>query len=158
MVKEFNSQAELSVGLETLWKALTKDLSVITQKVIPDIVKEVKVVEGDGGVGTILLFTFNSDVPERSYQRERITEFDEVTHEIGLQVIEGGYLNQGMSYYKTNFQLNKIGELQTLVKVKTFYDYDTGKEEEEEGAFGTKASKSTLFFLKSIEKFLMNDA
>lgn len=48
------------MGLETLWQALSKDLRVTLAKVIPNIVKDVKVIEGDGGIGTIFLFTFFS--------------------------------------------------------------------------------------------------
>ncbi|CAL0315678.1 unnamed protein product [Lupinus luteus] len=156
MIKEFITQAELSVGLEILWQAMSKDLNVITQKIIPNIVKDVKVIEGDGGIGTILLFTFDSDVSPVSYQREKITELDEVTHEIGLQVIEGGYLSQGLSYYKTSFQLSAIGELHTLVNVKIFYEYEHNTEEE--SAHPLKKSESTLSFLRCLEKYLLNDA
>ncbi|KAE9596097.1 hypothetical protein Lal_00030890 [Lupinus albus] len=156
MIKEFNTEAEFNVGLEILWQALSKDLTVITEKVIPNIVKDVKVIEGDGGIGTILLFTFDSDVSQVSYQREKITELDEVIHEIGLQVIEGGYLSQGFSYYKTNFQLSAIGVLHTLVNVKIFYEHEHNTEEE--SIHPLKTSESTLFFLRCLEKYLSNDA
>lgn len=59
-MKELNTQTEVSVGVEILWQALAKDLKVIVPKVLPHIVKDVEVIEGDGGLGTILLFTFGS--------------------------------------------------------------------------------------------------
>lgn len=90
-----------------------------------------------------------------SYQREKITEFDELSHEIGLQVTEGGYLNQGLSYYKTNFQLSAIGENQTLVNVKISYDHEGDIEERVKP---TKTSESTLFYLKRLEEYLLKDA
>lgn len=90
-----------------------------------------------------------------NYQREKITELDELSHEIGLQVIEGGYLNQGLSYYKTNFQLSAIGEHQTLVNVKISYEHESDIEERIKP---TKTSESTLFYLKCIEKYLLNGA
>ncbi|XP_061367219.1 phytohormone-binding protein CSBP-like [Gastrolobium bilobum] len=153
MIKEFNTQAEFRVGLETLWAALSKDFITIVPKVLPNIVKDVQVIEGDGGVGTNLIFNFLSDVSPVSYQREKITELDEFSHEIGLQVIEGGYLNKGLSYYKTSFQLSEIGEHQTLVKVKVSYDHESHIEE---SIKPMKTSESTLFYLRCLEKYLMN--
>ncbi|OIW08266.1 hypothetical protein TanjilG_21732 [Lupinus angustifolius] len=60
-MKELNTQAELNVGLEALWETISKDL-FITQKVIPNVVKDVKLIEGDGGIGSILHFTFNPEL------------------------------------------------------------------------------------------------
>ncbi|XP_058763622.1 phytohormone-binding protein CSBP-like [Vicia villosa] len=155
MTKEFNQQAEICVRLETLWHALSKDLIVTIPKIIPNIVKDLKVIEGGGGVGTVLLFTFFSGVSPVSYQKEKITEIDDSSHEIGLQVIEGGYLNQGFSYYKTSFKLSAIGDDKTLVNVKISYDYEL---EVEETSFPLKTLESALHFLKCLETHIMNDA
>ncbi|KAG5020516.1 hypothetical protein AAZX31_06G231700 [Glycine max] len=154
MIKEFNTQTEVSVRLEALWAVLSKDFVTVAPKVLPNIVKDVQVIEGDGGVGTILIFNFLSDVSP-SYQREKITEFDEISHEIGLQVIEGGYLSQGLSYYKTTFQLSAIGEDKTLVNVKISYDHES---EIEERVKPTKTSESTLLYLRRLETYLSNGA
>lgn len=70
-------------------------------------------------------------------------------------MIEGGHLNQGLSYYKTSFQLSAIGELQTLVNVKITYDYEPNIEE---STHPVKTSDSALFFLRCLEKHLLNDA
>ena len=95
-----------------------------------------------------------SDATPISHQKEKIEEFDEISHEIGLQVIEGGYLNKGLSYYKTSFQLSDIGEAQTLVKVKISYEYESGREED--SSMPMKTAESTLFFLRCLEKYLLN--
>jgi len=58
MRKEFCEKTEVSVGLEALWQALSKDLEVTIVKVIPNIVKDATVVESDGGIGTISLHFF----------------------------------------------------------------------------------------------------
>ncbi|TKY66570.1 Phytohormone-binding protein [Spatholobus suberectus] len=155
MIKEFNTQTEVSVRLEALWAALSKDIMTIVPKVLPNIVKDVQLIEGDGGVGTILIFNFLSGVSLLSYQKEKITELDEISHEIGLQVIEGGYLNQGLSYYKTSFQLSAIAEHKTSVNVKISYDHESDIEERVKP---TKTTESTLFYLRRLEKYLLNGA
>ncbi|XP_004515396.1 phytohormone-binding protein-like [Cicer arietinum] len=155
MIKEFKTQATLNVGLEILWAALAKDFMIIGPKVIPNIVKDVQLIDGDGGVGTTLIFNFFPGVSPINYQRERIAEFDELTHEIGLEVIEGGYLSQGLSFYQTNFQLSQIEEDKTLVNVKISYDHES---EIEERVKPTKTSQSTLFYLDRLEKYLLHGA
>lgn len=70
-------------------------------------------------------------------------------------MIEGGYLNQGFSYYKTSFKLSAIGDDKTLVNVKISYDYEL---EVEETTFPLKTLESALHFLKCLETNIMNDA
>lgn len=101
------------------------------------------------------LWEWISGVSPINYQRERIAEFDELTHEIGLEVIEGGYLSQGLSFYQTNFQLSQIEEDKTLVNVKISYDHES---EIEERVKPTKTSQSTLFYLDRLEKYLLHGA
>ncbi|KAK2355194.1 hypothetical protein P8452_75373 [Trifolium repens] len=155
MTKEFNQQAEICVGLETLWQALSKDLILTIPKIIPNIVKDVKLIEGNGGIGTIFHFTFFSGVTPVSYQKEKIIELDESSNEIGLQVVEGGYLNKGFSYYKTSFKLSAVGEDKTLVNVKISYDYEL---KIEESSIPMKTLESALHFLRCLEKYVLNDA
>jgi len=88
-----------------------------------------------------------------SYQREEITELDESSHEIGLQVIEGGYLSLGLSYYKTTFKLSAMEEYKTLVNIKISYDHESDIEEK---VTPTKTSHSTLFYLRRLERYLMD--
>ncbi|KAF7822762.1 phytohormone-binding protein-like [Senna tora] len=154
MRKEVNTQTEASVGMEILWQALSKDLKAVVPKVLPHIVKDVQVIEGDGGSGTILLFTFlpDSGLSGGSYQKERISEVDGDSHEIGLEVIEGGYLNQGFSYYKTSFQLSAIGEAKTVVNIKVSYE-----SEMEETSKQMKTAESTLLFIRCLEKYLLDN-
>lgn len=70
-------------------------------------------------------------------------------------MIEGGYLNQGLSYYKTTFQFTAITEDKTLVNVKISYDHESDIEEKVKP---TKTSESTLFYLGCLEKYLLNGA
>lgn len=61
LMEEVRTQAKAAVGLDTLWKALTKDLRFVVPKAIPNFVKEVQLIEGDDGdLGTVLLFNLCS--------------------------------------------------------------------------------------------------
>ncbi|PKI51166.1 phytohormone-binding protein-like isoform X2 [Punica granatum] len=60
MRKELKRQAKVGVGIEPLWKCLSKDLCSVLPKVAPNLVESAKAVEGDGRLGTVFLFTFGS--------------------------------------------------------------------------------------------------
>lgn len=71
-------------------------------------------------------------------------------------MVEGGYLNQGFSFYKTSFKLSTIEEDKTVVNVKISYDYEL--EIDEESEFPMKTLESALHFLRCLETNLFNDA
>ncbi|KAK7405195.1 hypothetical protein VNO78_06394 [Psophocarpus tetragonolobus] len=144
MIKEIRDKTEVSVGLKTLWQALTKDLTLTLVKVMSNVVKDVKVIEGDGGNGTIFLITFFSDVTPVSVQK-KITDLDENSHEF----------EKGFSFYKTSFQLSAIEEHKTLVNVKISYDYEL---DTEGSAPPLKTAEFALSFIRRVEPYLLNDA
>lgn len=84
-------------------------------------------------------------------QKEEVVEFDENLHLIGLQVIEGGRLGVGFTYYKNTFQLTKIGESETLVD--STVDYETGSEET--SVAPGELVKSAIAFARDVEAYLL---
>lgn len=56
MAKETKAQVKVAVGVESLWKAMTKDLKTVVPKIPPNVVESVQVIEGDGGLGSLYLF------------------------------------------------------------------------------------------------------
>ncbi|CAN1154155.1 Phytohormone-binding protein CSBP [Linum perenne] len=152
MLKEVKSQIKVSVDLEILWKSLTKDLHIVVPKILPDKVKDVQVLQGDGGLGTILLFNFTSG----KSLKEKIVEFDETRHRIGLEVTKGGHRDHGFSFYKTTFQLTAAtGEEQreTVVDVTVTYEFEM---EIEDSQVSSMTIAHTLGFLKSMETYLLS--
>lgn len=59
MKKEARSQTAVAVGVDPMWQSL-KNLVSIVPKIRPNLVKSVEIIEGDGGLGTVFLFTFGS--------------------------------------------------------------------------------------------------
>ncbi|KAJ4726247.1 Major allergen Bet v 1 [Melia azedarach] len=151
MMKEVKSQAKVGVSVESLWKALALDMRFIIPSVVPNLVKEVQIIEGDGSLGTVLLFNFASGVPHMSYQKEKIVELDDSLHRISLQVVEGGHLNLGFSSYTTTFQLTASGEQETSVDIIVAYESQA-----EETANPLKTIASSLGFIKCLENYLLN--
>ncbi|OVA20193.1 Bet v I domain [Macleaya cordata] len=155
MMKETKAQTKVGVGIEVLWRALTKDLGLILPKVVPNLVRDVQLLEGDGGLGTLMLINFGSDVTNITYQKEKIVELDEMEHRIGLKVIEGGHLNNGYASYTTIFQLsNEIGVTDQETQVDIIVIYDT---ETEETDMPLQTAKSALAFIHCLENYLLKN-
>ncbi|KAG9452736.1 hypothetical protein H6P81_005640 [Aristolochia fimbriata] len=153
--KEVKGEAKVSVAVEALWKALAVEHASVLPKAVPNLVKTVDVLEGDGGLGTILIFLFAPELAWRTaYQKEKIVEYDEEKREIGLEVIEGGRLDHGFNSYTTYFKLAASGEAETLVAIRVEYEKE-GEEEEEEASLPSKTIESTLTFLKHLEEYLL---
>ncbi|XXG59717.1 hypothetical protein AAC387_Pa04g1751 [Persea americana] len=150
MVMEARGQAKVGVGVEVLWRALSKDLRFVLPKVAPNLVRDVELLEGDGGLGTIMRFHFGPDVSHMTQQKERIVELDESQLRIGLQVIEGGHLNLGFTSYGTFFKLTGTGDIETLVDFKVRFDAVT-----EDESLPAKTASSTLAFIKHLEDYLL---
>ncbi|KAF2285952.1 hypothetical protein GH714_009151 [Hevea brasiliensis] len=114
MTKEVKTQAKIGVGLDIVWKALAKDLKSTIPSMIPNLVKDADVIE----VMVALVQSISSTLA----LKEKVSEFDESLHRIALEVIEGGHLNLGFSYYNTIFQLTATEEGETLIEVTVAYD------------------------------------
>ncbi|CAI9784143.1 unnamed protein product [Fraxinus pennsylvanica] len=58
MRKEGKCKDKVGVGIETVGRALTKELWLVMPKLVPNLVKDDEILEGNGGFGTVYLFKF----------------------------------------------------------------------------------------------------
>lgn len=151
MAREETEQVKVGVGIESLWGALVKDLGSLLLIIMPTLVAEAETVRGDGSLGTVYHFKFGPGVPNMSYQKEEVVEFDETLHRIGLQVIEGGRLGVGFTFYKNTFQLTAVGDSETLVDLTVNYATECQETELPPG----ELLKSTVHFVQTLEAFLL---
>lgn len=66
MAKETKAQVKVAVGVEPLWKAMTKDLKAFVPKTAPNVVESAHIIEGDGGLGSLYVFILRL-APGESY-------------------------------------------------------------------------------------------
>ncbi|CAI0375890.1 unnamed protein product [Linum tenue] len=156
MIKEVKGQAKVSLGLDVIWKSLTKELQFIIPKLMPEQVEEGHVLEGDGGLGTVFLFNFS----QVRYQKEKIVELDETLHLLGLQVVEGGHLDHSFSYYKTTFQLTAAHDAataETIVDVTVAYEFQAEPVKASHTHMPSITMAHSLKFVKSLESYLLTN-
>ncbi|GJR65838.1 phytohormone-binding protein-like protein [Tanacetum coccineum] len=149
-MKEDTAQLKVAIPIKVLWKAMSIDIRHITPKILPNIVSEVELLEGDGGYGSILLFKFCPDVPKVTFQREKIVEFDESVHYIAFEILEGGHLDHGFLKYTTAIKLTEVGEAETLIDMKALYETKP-----EHNHVPGDTLKATLLYLRSFETYLL---
>jgi len=58
MPRRIEAQSTVSVEVELLWRTFAEEFTVSWPKVIPEIVANVEILEGDGGLGTLLFLQF----------------------------------------------------------------------------------------------------
>ncbi|KAF6139697.1 hypothetical protein GIB67_002502 [Kingdonia uniflora] len=153
MKKELKAQTKVGVGIETLWKALVKDLRSVLPKVVPNLVRNINYLKEMVALALSCSSTLaQENVKSMTYQKEKIVELDEAHHRFGIQVIEGGHLTFGYASYITIFQMTENGETETLVDISVIYETVT-----DEAAMPKETTKSALFFITCLEKHLMEN-
>ncbi|KAH7675831.1 Bet v1-like protein [Dioscorea alata] len=149
MAQRIEAQIQVEVGVEILWRTFAEEFRVTWPKVVPDIVVNVEVVEGDGGLGSLLFLQFKPGGPTVPYQKTKIVELDSTKHKLGLEVVEGGHLSNGFSKYVTFFKLTSNGERETQVDVAVECEPVA-----EEADLQEKTTKFPLLFFRCLENYL----
>ncbi|KAJ0790346.1 putative Bet v I/Major latex protein [Helianthus annuus] len=152
-MKEDIAQVTVSVPIKDLWKAMASDNRNVVPKVLPDIVSEVELLEGDGGYGSLLLFKFWPGVLNVSHQLEKIVEYDESTYQIALEILEGGHLDHGFTAYTTAFKLTQVSEAETLIDIKVLYETKP-----EHNHIPGETIKATFRYINNLEKHLLKSS
>ncbi|KAM1808057.1 hypothetical protein ACFX11_030987 [Malus domestica] len=152
VVKTKQDQITVGVAVEALWKAMVLDAVIVIPKIMSSIVRSIDVIEGDGGLGSVLLFNLATySVESNRVQTEKIVELDESQYRYALQVVKGPALTlRNFSALTSFFQLRKMGEQETLVDMKV--EYETEKEEANSGEI---AMQPVTSYIQLLEKYLL---
>ncbi|KAK8961394.1 hypothetical protein KSP40_PGU004156 [Platanthera guangdongensis] len=153
---QFEIQAD-QVDIKDLWRALTKDKVEFLEKAAPDLLTELRILEGDGiGLGSLIFVSF---VPYGAGAapavlepfKERIVEYDETKHLLSFLGVEGGYMNLGFTRYLVSFKLDDIGAGKILITSSLAYDL----EQNFDGAQLLDGFLKLLrYYLESVVKYL----
>ena len=60
MSQLISGKVELQVSAKALWKCLSKDLAILLPKLVPKLISGVEILDGDGGLGSVLIMRFQS--------------------------------------------------------------------------------------------------
>ncbi|KAI4330794.1 hypothetical protein MLD38_029043 [Melastoma candidum] len=115
---ELTHEMEVNVAAPKAWELYgTLRLSEMVRQELSHILSGVEVVEGDGGVGTIIKLTFQSGM---SY-KELFTKVDNEKFHKETETVEGGFLDLGFSLYRVTFDIFEKGS--DACNIKTTIQY-----------------------------------
>ncbi|KAM2145727.1 hypothetical protein EV2_048105 [Malus domestica] len=124
-------ELEVEVPASEAWELFsTLALARFVEQQLPDMIEKAEAIHGDGGVGTIVHVKFASGAEHK----EKFTKIDNETRVKEVEVIEGGFLDFGLSLYRVRFEIiEKLGvagdsEPSCCCIIKTTVEYDVKEE------------------------------
>ncbi|PON49519.1 Bet v I/Major latex protein [Trema orientale] len=86
-------ELEVNVGASQVWELYSSlRLAQLVEEKLSSVIQKINVVEGDGGVGTVLHLFFVPGAARFSDYKEKFTKVDHEKRVKEAEVIEGGYL------------------------------------------------------------------
>ncbi|KAJ9559000.1 hypothetical protein OSB04_013614 [Centaurea solstitialis] len=136
MFGTLSDEVEVKVSADKAWQLYgTLELADIAAKYIVD---EIEIIEGNGGVGTIIKITFKPG-SGISYYKEKYTVVDDEKRVKEAEVIEGGYLDFGFTLFRVRFEIKDSpnDETSSSCLIKTTIEYEVKEEAAANASFAT---------------------
>ncbi|XP_019242555.1 PREDICTED: pathogenesis-related protein STH-2-like [Nicotiana attenuata] len=151
-VTTYTHEASTTVAPTRLFKALVLDADNLIPKLMPQVVKNIETVEGDGGVGSIKKMNFVEGGPIK-YLKHKLHVIDDKNLVTKYSLIEGDVLGDKLESitYDVKFETSANGGCicKTSTEYHTKGDYVFKEEEHNEG----KDKAMELF--KAVENYLL---
>ncbi|XP_060175385.1 norbelladine synthase-like [Lycium barbarum] len=123
MFGTISEEIEVHVPANEAWKIYgTIQLANIVVKELPNIVHKVDILEGDGGVGSVLNVTFPPGTPLLTSHKEKFVVIDDEKRVKIAQVVKGGLLDLGFTLYKVKFEVIEKDKEKCITKTTIEYE------------------------------------
>ncbi|KAF9685502.1 hypothetical protein SADUNF_Sadunf03G0061300 [Salix dunnii] len=103
------------------------ELGMLVDKLLGHVVGKVEVIEGDGGVGTIVKLTFPGT--SGGYMKEIFRIMDDEKRVKETEIIEGGHLDLGFDVYRVRLEIIERDAESTIIRSTINYELDDTKAE-----------------------------
>ncbi|KAK6129389.1 hypothetical protein DH2020_036865 [Rehmannia glutinosa] len=101
-----SDEREVSVPASDAWKLYGGlQLAKFVGEELPGLLSKTDVVQGDGGVGTILEVFYPPGSEGLTSYKEKFTVVDDEKRVKEAEVVEGGYLDLGFTMYRVRFEV-----------------------------------------------------
>ncbi|KAK4586576.1 hypothetical protein RGQ29_023646 [Quercus rubra] len=137
---------------DRLFKAYAIDGDNLMPKVAPLAVESSKIIEGNGGPGTIKMITFSKG-SRFKYVKNRIDEIDNANFTYGYSLIESAAFTGTLEKITYEFKLVASPEGGSILKSICEYHTKGDQEIKEEKIKSSKAKAARLF--KAVEAYLL---
>lgn len=118
-----SEEIEVAAAASEAWKVYgTLQLADIVVKELPHILHKVDIIEGDGGVGTVLKLTFPVGTPLYTYAKEKFIVVDDEKRVKVAMAVEGGLLDRGFTFFQVRFDVIEKDETTCITKATIEYE------------------------------------
>ncbi|XP_016506934.1 norbelladine synthase-like [Nicotiana tabacum] len=112
MLGKFSEQAEINASASEVWN-LYSTIQFVKFLVEKHIVEKIEFIEGNGGIGSVLQVT----LPRNAPYKEKFVSINDEKRVKEIEVVEGGYLDVGFSFYGFKFEVIEKDENSCIVKI-----------------------------------------
>ncbi|MBA0742759.1 hypothetical protein Gogos_015780 [Gossypium gossypioides] len=125
MKGDLSHDYHLEVPAAVVWDTYRGlELGKLVNQMFQHVVGTVEVVQGDGGVGTILKITFPPGTLGLSYMKEVFTKADDEQRVKESEIIEGGFKDLGFEVYRYRFQIIEKNGESSIIRSAVEYEID----------------------------------
>ncbi|KAK9144284.1 hypothetical protein Sjap_004187 [Stephania japonica] len=120
--KELKHELPVAASAKEIWGVYSSpDLPKLIVKLLPSVFEKIEIIEGDGGVGTVLRLTYPPGSVPLTY-KEKFVTIDNKKQLKEVMQIEGGYLDMGCTFYMDSFHILENGCDACIIVSKTEYE------------------------------------
>ncbi|XP_063937709.1 major allergen Pru ar 1-like [Daucus carota subsp. sativus] len=151
-VYTFTNEIHSPVSASRIFNAITLDPDTIVKKIVPSGIKNIDVIQGNGGPGTIKLINFLEGKPFK-YVKHRVDALDKEKMTYAYTVFEGDALIGRIESISHEFKISSRPDGgSTGIQVST-YRTKPGAENKEEEITSGESKDSCVF--KAVEDYLL---
>ncbi|KAI3937876.1 hypothetical protein MKW92_033773 [Papaver armeniacum] len=119
---ELINEFDVGASADDVWAVYSSpDLPRLIVELLPGVFEKIDVVEGNGGLGTVLHLVYPHGSVPLSYKEKFIT-MDNHKRLKEVRQIEGGYLEMGCTFYMDSFQILKKTHDSCTIRSITKYE------------------------------------
>ncbi|KAF7145843.1 hypothetical protein RHSIM_Rhsim04G0230800 [Rhododendron simsii] len=135
-----------------MFKAFVLDADTLIPKILPQAIKSVEILEGDGGVGTIKLTTFGEGYVHKCV-KNRVDAIDKENFTYSYSVIEGDALADVFESISYHIKIVPAPDGGSICKNRSIYNTKGDAQVTEEQIKSGKEKASSIF--KALEAYLL---
>ncbi|XP_030488162.1 norbelladine synthase [Cannabis sativa] len=120
---QLSHELEIKAPASQVWELYgTLRLVKLIEEQLKSVIEKIQVVEGDGGVGTILHLDFVPGAAKFKSFKEKFTKIDNEQRVKEVEVVEGGFLELGFTLYRVRLEIIEKDEGCSLIKSTIEYE------------------------------------
>ncbi|XP_030528174.1 major strawberry allergen Fra a 1.07-like [Rhodamnia argentea] len=137
-----------------MFKALIVESNALIPKLLPQFIKSVELVQGDGGAGSIEQVNF-TEASHFKYVRHRIDELDKENFVCRYTMVEGDALGDKLESINYEVKFEAAGDGGSVCKMKSKYNTKEAFQVEEEEIKAGKEKAMAIF--RVVESYLLEN-